>query len=259
MVEYWGLPSLFLTLTTDEVSETRWCEIEQIEALIQTMNSQFTWEDCPVECVVVFHIRLKAFLNKYILPKNGILGRVKHYLIRYEIQNRGSAHARIMLWLNEEDVEKVCAEIDAHIPYIYDWEKYPDNSKEKKLHHLVIRKQMHKCTNNCNILLEEGKHKCKYGFPFPIQTSIYPLLDEKTQRWTYYRPTSQYRNIVPYHAGILLLWKAHMNIQRVTNTGLSYYLLKYAMKTEPIGKLNLNINDAAALVSSFTSFRILLL
>ncbi|KAJ7536236.1 hypothetical protein O6H91_12G061400 [Diphasiastrum complanatum] len=42
---------------------------------------------------------------------------------------------------------------------------------------------------------------------------------------------------------MLLLWQAHMNLQRITNTGWSFYLLKYAMKSEPTSSLNLNIDD----------------
>jgi hypothetical protein len=32
--------------------------------------------------------------------------------------------------------------------------------------------------------------------------------------------------IVPYHPACLLCWGAHMNIQAVTNTAWSYYVLK---------------------------------
>jgi hypothetical protein len=42
------------------------------------------------------------------------------------------------------------------------------------------------------------------------------------------------RNVVPYLPGLMLLWKAHCNVQRVTQEGFSVYLLKYALKVRPM-------------------------
>ncbi|MCO5577392.1 hypothetical protein L7F22_031224 [Adiantum nelumboides] len=63
----------------------------------------------------------------------------------------------------------------------------------------------------------------------------------------YYRPGYEHQNVVPYHPTILLLWGAHMNIQRVTNSSMSYYLLKYTMKEETIGTLNISAEAAIKL------------
>ena len=43
---------------------------------------------------------------------------------------------------------------------------------------------------------------------------------------------------------ILLLWAAHMNLQRISQTAWSFYVLKYAMKSEPTGRL---VIDAQAM------------
>src|SRR5271166_5244100 len=49
-----------------------------------------------------------------------------------------------------------------------------------------------------------------------------------------YRCINQYdRWVVPYHAPTLLIWKAHMNAQYVTDKGLAKYINKYIAKTEP--------------------------
>ncbi len=32
------------------------------------------------------------------------------------------------------------------------------------------------------------------------------------------------RNVVPFHPKVLLMWGAHMNIQRITNSAWSFYL-----------------------------------
>ena len=45
-----------------------------------------------------------------------------------------------------------------------------------------------------------------------------------------FRPRHCDRNVVPYHPTILLLWGAHMNLQRITNNAWSFYLLKYSLK-----------------------------
>ncbi len=45
---------------------------------------------------------------------------------------------------------------------------------------------------------------------------------------------------MPYHYTTLILWGAHMNIQRITSSYWSYYLLKYAMKCEPQGIIKLD-------------------
>jgi len=49
MVENFGMPHFFLTLTFDETSNLRWKEIEDIENLAMFFNNTFSWEDCPVE------------------------------------------------------------------------------------------------------------------------------------------------------------------------------------------------------------------
>ncbi len=55
------------------------------------------------------------------------------------------------------------------------------------------------------------------------------------------------KNAVPYHCTTLILWGAHMNIQRIISTYWSYYLLKYAMKCEPQGIIKLDEVSARSL------------
>lgn len=56
-----GMPSLFLTLTADEISETRWSEIQALEAILQNIDQRLTYDNCPVECGALFHQRLWSF------------------------------------------------------------------------------------------------------------------------------------------------------------------------------------------------------
>lgn len=55
MVQRWGWPSFFLTVTCGEVSDMRWKEIIDLEQVVKSMNNEFTWKDCLVECVVLLH------------------------------------------------------------------------------------------------------------------------------------------------------------------------------------------------------------
>lgn len=49
------MPSLFLTLTSDEVSDTKWTEISDIESFLERFACGLNFADAPVECTRVFH------------------------------------------------------------------------------------------------------------------------------------------------------------------------------------------------------------
>lgn len=67
MVDAWGMPHLFLTLTSDEMSSTRWPEIDTLEALLRRVHPDASFRDAPVECAQLFHARLWAFLTRHII------------------------------------------------------------------------------------------------------------------------------------------------------------------------------------------------
>ena len=93
MVDTWGLPSFFLTLTADEHSPLKWTETTDMEQLLKSFCNSCSFENAPVECSAHFLKRIQDFLCEHILHENGILGDCKHYVIRYEVQHRGSLHA----------------------------------------------------------------------------------------------------------------------------------------------------------------------
>ena len=249
MVKVFGMPHLFLTLTCDEVSEMKWQEIVDLEEFLKSVASNLSFQDCPVECAKLFHDRLWAFLHKFIIKPSlngqrspGLLGRVSHYVVRYEVQSRHSLHAHIVLWIDEADVEKVSSEIIAYVPAI--WDKIhrqwimPDDPIQAEIVKLVLRKQLHKCRpTGC-----QSQGKCQYGFPYPPQPAREPKYNNKTKKYDYCRFGFLDRNVVPYHPLVLLYWGAHMNLQLITNEAWSFYLLKYSMKAEPIGKIDLSLN-----------------
>jgi hypothetical protein len=85
MVENFGMLHFFLTLTSDETSNSRWKEFEDIENLAMFFNNTFSWKDCLVECVALFCIRLQAFMSTYVLGGESIIGIVKHHVTRLEL------------------------------------------------------------------------------------------------------------------------------------------------------------------------------
>jgi hypothetical protein len=48
---------------------------------------------------------------------------IKEYVIHYEIQQHGSLHAHIILWVVENDIENITNEIVAFIPTTFDGKK----------------------------------------------------------------------------------------------------------------------------------------
>jgi hypothetical protein len=116
-----GLPHLFLTLTADEVSSTKWSEVVQLEERLKRFNDSYTWQDAPVECAQLFCKRVNTFM-KEVLVEQQVLGKIDHFVMRLEVQGRGSLHAHIMLWVAEEDVNRVTDEIVAVVPALWNEE-----------------------------------------------------------------------------------------------------------------------------------------
>jgi hypothetical protein len=147
VVEKLGLPSLFLTLTADEFSPTRFSEMDALQAFLDAHfrnpsvrpfssipsplsrslqhcssltpfhNVQVSWQDCPVECAHLFHTRLQAFFKKYVLGGHAIYGKVLEHVVRYEVQARGSLHAHILLWIDDADLAALRPQIVATCPH----------------------------------------------------------------------------------------------------------------------------------------------
>ena len=236
-----GLPHLFLTLTADECSELRWPEFPKLEQRLQSLHQDLNWNDAPVECARIFKARTDLFLQNYIFCPGGLLGAVKHYVVRYEFQMRGSPHAHIVLWLDPADVERVSKLIVAIIPGGDDEAIISALTEpEKTLRDIVLRKQIHSCGSSPNWKpCRHGRKDCKHGFPFKVNRSGTRFTG---QRYEYLRLHPGDKNVSPYIPSLLLLWNAHLNVQRVSDTQWSAYMLKYALKCEPAAKLNLKLD-----------------
>ncbi len=257
-VEEWGVPDLFMTLTADETSQLRFEEINGLDAFLERFGASLNWQDAPVECSRLFLGRYKAFMKEWIDgPESAqILGRVLHHITRLEVQHRGSLHVHVLLWIHEDDIERVANEIIAYVPAIWNptAEAFVPPSPGSdplryKLYKIIMRKHMHKCTpwagkaDGCR----DDKGRCKMLFPFDVSPSVNTTFDPKIMRYVYCRLRHCDRNVVPYHPTLALVWNASTNLQRITGTAWSIYVLKYSMKSEPIGKLDLGPEVAARL------------
>ncbi|KAF2889225.1 hypothetical protein ILUMI_16948 [Ignelater luminosus] len=58
----------------------------------------------PLEMVKTFYRRLAAFSTEFLHKKNDVFGEVEDYWMRIEYQNRGSLHARGLVWCKLDTV-----------------------------------------------------------------------------------------------------------------------------------------------------------
>jgi hypothetical protein len=70
-------------------------QVKDLEDKLRTFKVDASWMDAPVENAHLFHRRFTKFMSHWITcqPK-GLLGRVTHYFVRYEVQGRGSREYR---------------------------------------------------------------------------------------------------------------------------------------------------------------------
>ena len=88
MVEQFGMPYFFLTLTIDETSTLHWEEINNIEETAKSINSSMTWKDCSIDYATLFHAHIQKLMQQYILCANSTLASVKQHIICYEVHKK---------------------------------------------------------------------------------------------------------------------------------------------------------------------------
>ena len=237
-----GKPTFFITLTQND----NWPEIqnhiingpghEQPEIDIDSefeLNDIHPSREFSVETVTAYSNRLKLFKKEVIRNPNGPLGRVIDWWHRKESQSRGAIHNHMVVWCKEGTIPEnvVCAEVPRGAE---------DNPTVNSLKSFVRRLQMHRCRKNkCNVD-SRGRplKKCKYGFPYPVQEE--ERMNNAGNRFLPRRRCYEDTLVVPYNQEILYLWGAHMNIQKVTESGWEMYLTKYVATGEPSFKLEIS-------------------
>jgi hypothetical protein len=79
--------------------------------ILLKIHSNILWKDFLVEFTTLLHSHVDMFVQKHILNDSGILGTVKEYVICYELQHHGVFHIHIILWVQENDLERIKNEI----------------------------------------------------------------------------------------------------------------------------------------------------
>lgn len=194
-----------------------------------------------------FNQRFNAFFAKVLLISNSPLGNVSGYFWRREYQSRGAPHMHIKIWIENGPIigidkdEDVVNFIDKHITC-----RLPDQLLEPELYALVIKYQLHKCTDSCIRKRFTGHCSikyCRYGFPKNVQgitclntvedTLVAKRKSAGSKIYNLARKPNE-TMINDYNPLLLMLWEANMDIQFIgENTmALDKYITGYITKPE---------------------------
>jgi hypothetical protein len=228
MISYYGLPSLFITLT---MAESHWKHLHKI--LKVTDNHDTIPTNRPLHTTLHFIHRLQQLKNNvWKNSEHSKWDNINHFFERIEFQNRGAAHTHGVYWISKT-IEQMINEnlIRSDLP---------DPITESELYEKVKANQIHTCSSKCGGPAAPG-HTCKKGFPRPFSPNTY--FDNDTQHYIYRCTKPEDQWIVPYHPQTLMIWDAHMNIQYVSSRKLAFYLTKYIAKAEPSHVFNIKEGD----------------
>lgn len=246
-----GPAHIFLTLNP---AEYNWMDLKEFLVVhckdlpnIDTIQFNDLLNIEPGLVAYYFNQRFNSFFAKVLFAHNGPIGKVTGYFWRREYQSRGAPHMHIKLWINGAPIigvdkeEDVINFIDNHITCAL-----PDPIKEPILYDLVIRFQIHHCTESCIRHRFTGHCKtkyCRYGYPRQPQltTTLNSVEDTLRSRKKCLgkkiynlkrKPNECYVN--DYNPIILLIWAANMDIQFIGEytMALDKYITGYITKPE---------------------------
>ena len=117
----------------------------------------------------------------------------------------------------------------------------PDSKTCPELHALVTKYQMHKCSDYCKRRRRVGSTfitRCKFGFPRPEcdNTRVNDVSDslKKRERIYHLKRLETEGRVNDYNPLLLLLWKANIDVQYVSecSLALAQYVSGYVTKAE---------------------------
>jgi Helitron helicase-like domain at N-terminus len=184
MLRQLGITTIFMTLSA---AELRWPELLiQLHffahgvRLTEAEVVSLTWEqkvtlirNDPVTCARHYDHRFRAFLNLLLKSSGGVFSpnTVTEWYARYEMQQRGSVHAHMMLWLcdapvydHEDSTSTIsCTEfIDKFITC----NRFTGNDELDNL----VQYQLHRHARTCRRKTKTGS-SCRFNFPIPPMAS----------------------------------------------------------------------------------------
>ena len=266
MIHEHGPPTLFLTFSCAEY------DAPDIAAYLHKVNhvadnypiGKLCAED-PISVSRKFSKKFHDFFNEVIL-KGKVLGPITNYFWKKEYQARGAPHYHVLLWVKGAPVigidsnTKVLEWIQQRITC-----RIPDLKSNPDLHHLVKKYQFHKCSNYCKRKVKVGSvfiTRCKFGFPRPEVdgaelNSVEDCLKSRKKIYNLTRSFSETR-VNDYNPVLLLLWKANIDIQFVSedSLALAHYVTGYVTKAEKSHLLDLwdEVSSNESLYSKLWSF-----
>ncbi len=242
MVRNYGTPTLFLTFSCSEYNSPDITEyLMKVNDVPQSYNIPKLCTEDPISVSRQFSAKFHAFFKTVILHGE-VLGHIDHYYWKKEYQARGAPHYHVLLWVRDAPIigvhepDKVISWIDERISC-----RVPNEKSNPELHDIVTKYQMHKCSGYCKCRRKRGNTfltVCKFNFPRECcdSTTLYCVEEKLKARKKIYslkRTQSEVR-INDYNPLLLLLWKANMDIQFVSESSLALasYLTGYVTKAE---------------------------
>ena len=268
MVRHWGSPTLFLTFSC---AEYEWSDMARYLRNVNIVSPSYDigrlcTED-PVSVSRKFSEKFHAFFRT-VICKGEVLGEVEHFYWKKEYQARGAPHYHVLLWIRDAPVigrdnsaavlKWVQERVTCHIP---------DKKTSPELHELVTRYQMHKCSTYCKRRRKLGSTfitYCKFGFPRPVCKSgiVHPVEDSlKSRKKIYELPRTELEvRVNDYNPLLILLWKANIDIQFVSESSLAlaHYVSGYVTKAERSNMQDIwrEIQDCKSIYSKLWKFGI---
>lgn len=173
MMRQLGKPTVFLTLSANEI---RWPgllsvlhrlsdsykDVQNVEALSRSMRCHLVNED-PVTCCIVFNklvdILMSMLCSKTKANPFGDRYRVVDYFKRIEFQHRGSPHAHILLWLNNDPKESISEDMPRTIELMNTLASVSRGDLPAEMY----SNQTHQHTFTCT---KRGESTCRFGIPY---------------------------------------------------------------------------------------------
>lgn len=194
MIRQLGKPTMFLTMSA---SETQWEELlkvlhklsddyddaelnEPLRELNAYQRAKLVNND-PVTCAAYFDKLVDVVMRILKSPRFSPFGKynVVDYFKRIEFQQRGSAHAHIMLWCANDPRESVSEDMPATIEMI---NTLCSIDAHRWLDPLVAKKHEHAHTRTC---YKHNDKRCRFNIPYwPMKEDrvLVPLPAEDSRR-----------------------------------------------------------------------------
>jgi hypothetical protein len=90
-------------------------QIVDIEKFIKCIHVSLDCNDCLVKCAMLFHTRIKKFMQQFLLASHHSFNNIKKYVTNYEIHQCDSFHTQIILWVVQSAIENITNDIVAFI------------------------------------------------------------------------------------------------------------------------------------------------